>query len=158
MDSSRFIHFTNMVDTTHKCIKRIETSFAPQFGIKSVHMFWLHELKEHPEGLTATELANRRMVDRSLISREMDDLKRAGLVTLKQNGGKSYNARLTLTEKGEEIAAKIEAVALSVQNETSCTISREELVSFYETFEKIRCNLIQIATKLDDKKESTHEQ
>lgn len=158
MDSTRFIHFTNMVDTTHKCIKRIETSFAPQFGIKSVHMFWLHELKEHPEGLTATELANRRMVDRSLISREMDDLKRAGLVTLKQNGGKSYNARLTLTPKGEEIAAKIEAVALSVQNETSCAISREELVSFYETFEKIRGNLIQIATKLDDKKENAHEQ
>ena len=136
MNSKRFIHFTQMVDTTQKCVKRIEASFAPQFGIKSVHLFWLHELGQHPEGLTATELAQRRMVDRSLISREMDEL----------------------TEKGHAIAEQIGHVALAVQNEASGEISEEELLNFYATFEKIRGGLITIAQKLEEKKENGHVQ
>ena len=158
MNSKRFIHFTQMVDTTQKCVKRIEASFAPQFGIKSVHLFWLHELSQHPEGLTATELAQRRMVDRSLISREMDERKRHGLVEAKNDTGKNYNARLLLTEKGHAIAEQIGHVALAVQNEASQEISEEELLNFYATFEKIRDGLITIAQKLEEKKENGHVQ
>ena len=158
MNAIRFIPFTQMVDTTQKCIKRIEASFAPFFGIKSVHIFWLHELNQNPEGLTATELAHRRMVDRSLISREMDDLKRQGLVVARASGKKNYNTRLTLTEKGREIAKKIDEAALSIQQETSANISEEELLGFYATFEKLRDRLITIATKHNEKKENKHEQ
>ena len=157
MDPSRFFHFTQMVDVTQKCIKRIEASFAPRFGVKSVHIFWLHVLRQNPQGLTATELAHRRMVDRSLISREMDDLKRAGLVQTNQEG-KSYNAVLTLTEKGQQIAEQIGEAALAIQHETSNDISEEEIVHFYTTFEKIRDKLIAIAKNTKTEKENNNEQ
>ena len=157
MDSKRFIHFTQVVDTTQKCIKKIEQHFAPLFGVKSVHIFWLHELRMHPEGLTATELANRRMVDRSLISREMDDLKREGLVEAKLCGGKNYNARLRLTAKGNAIAEQIADAALSVQHMASDDITKEELLQFYTTFEKLRDRLIAIATNMD-KEDTAYEQ
>lgn len=157
MDSKRFIHFTQMVDTTQKCVKKIEQHFAPRFGVKSVHIFWLHELRLHPEGLTATELATRRMVDRSLISREMDDLKRQGLVETKLCGGKNYNARLRLTAKGIAIADQIAEDALSVQHMASSDMTAEELLQFYTTFEKIRDRLIAIATNMD-KEDIAHEQ
>lgn len=158
MNAIRFIPFTQMVDTTQKCIKRIEASFAPSFGIKSVHIFWLHELNQNPNGLTATELANRRMVDRSLISREMDDLKQQGLVEAQASGKKNYNTRLTLTDKGREMAKRIDEAAFSIQQETSGHISEEELVGFYTTFEKLRDRLITIATNLNEKKEKEYEQ
>lgn len=145
MNPTRFIHFTQMVDATQKCVKRLELAYAPLFGIKGVHIFWLYELQQHPEGLTATELAKSRMVDRSLISREMDDLKKEGLVESKQSGGRSYNARLSLTDKGREVAERIGEVALSIQNAVSCDISENELISFYATFEKIRNGLVGIA-------------
>lgn len=145
MNPSRFIHFTQMVDTTQKCVKRLELAFAPLFGVKGVHVFWLYELQKHPDGLTAAELAHRRMVDRSLISREMDDLKREGLVEAKTTGGRNYNVRLALTEKGREIATRIGRAALAIQHATSDSLSEEELVAFYTTFEKIRDKLVQIA-------------
>ena len=157
MNPTRFIHFTQMVDTTQKCIKRLELTFAPQFGVKGVHIFWLYELQQHPEGLTATELAHRRMVDRSLISREMDDLKRKGLVEAKTEGGKNYNARLVLTTKGRAIARKIENAALSIQNQASADVTEDELMTFYATFEKIRGRLIGLAQNANDGKDNDDE-
>lgn len=158
MNTMRFIHFTQMVDTTQKCIRRIESAYAPQFGIKSVHIFWLYELKQHPNGLTAAELAKRRLVDRALISREMDVLKKEGLVQAQPCNGKNYNARLQLTEKGRRMATEIGEVALAMQEETSGDITNEELLRFYATFEKIRDRLVTAATRLEEKKGDKNEQ
>ncbi|MBQ8352076.1 MAG: winged helix-turn-helix transcriptional regulator [Clostridia bacterium] len=155
MNPTRFIHFTQMVDTTQKCVRRLELFFAPLFDVKGVHIFWLYELQQHPEGLTAAELAHRRMVDRSLISRELDDLKRKGLIEAKSKGGKNYNTRLVLTDKGKETAKRIGEAALSIQNDTSSDISEEELSRFYATFEKIRDRLMDIAVQLGNETPTT---
>jgi len=144
MAADRFYIFSLLIDGIHKCIHKIKFDFAPDFGVKNVHMFWIYELGEHPEGLTATELAEKNMVSRSLVSRELECLRDNGYVILHENArGKrrNYNSRITLTEKGHQLANHIRQEALSVQSRVNEGISQEELTAFYATLEKLYRNM-----------------
>ena len=76
LENVRFEKFTLLIDGIHKSISKLKIDTAPYLGVKSVHVFWVYELSLHPEGLTAAEIAAVRMVDRSLISREIAALKK----------------------------------------------------------------------------------
>ena len=81
LESLRFEKFTLLIDGIHKCINKIKFDTAPYLGVKSVHVFWVYRLYRHPEGLTAAEIASTSMVDRSLVSREIEMLKKNGYVS-----------------------------------------------------------------------------
>jgi DNA-binding MarR family transcriptional regulator len=113
-----------------------------------VHLFWIYELMAHPDGLTAAALAAKNKVDRSLISREIEELRENGCVEFGEGGGekrKNYNSRIRLTEKGWALGESITEVAMAVQNAADMGVSEEELVSFYRTLEKLNLNLATIA-------------
>ena len=164
MGEFRFLRFIQKLDEMQKTIKRIHLAYAPVFGVKSVHIFWLYELLGHPDGLTAAELAAKRGVDRSLISREIADLKHEGLVEAK-GGVRGYNARLVLTEKGRAAAERIRDLAYGIQCLTDEGIASEELEQFYAVLEKLQKNLTavseltqeQIEAHLQDRKGISHE-
>ena len=141
MEAVRFEKFTLLIDGIHKSINRIKIDTAPYLGVKSVHVFWIYQLSLHPEGLTAAEIAAVSMVDRSLVSREIAALEKGGYVAREETGKKrGYNARITLTERGEELAARITEEAMGVQSKVDEGISEEELASFYLTLEKLYAN------------------
>ena len=141
LESVRFEKFTLLIYGIHKSINKIKFDLAPDLGVKSVHVFWVYELLLHPEGLTSAEIAAVSMVDRSLVSREIETLKREGYVTAEDSGKKrSYNARITLTEKGKELAEKIKSEAIRVQESADVGVTEEELESFYSTLEKLYTN------------------
>ena len=147
LQPARFNRYVLLIDGIQKCIHKIRVEKAPDLGVKSVHVFWIHNLLEHPEGLTATELASKSMVDRSLISREIADLHRRGYVTLGEGSGgkrKNYNARIRLTEQGIALARRINEVAMAVQEQIDVGISEEELISFYATLEKMHRNFLSL--------------
>ena len=144
MAADRFYIFTLLVDGIHKCIHKIKFDFAPDFGVKNVHMFWIYELGEHPDGLTATELAEKNMVSRSLVSRELEWLRDNGYITLQEHARgkrKNYNSRITLTQKGQALADHIRKKALHVQSRVNAGVSEEELTVFYSVLEKLYCNM-----------------
>ena len=141
MEAVRFEKFTLLIDGIHKSINRIKIDTAPYLGVKSVHVFWIYQLSLHPEGLTAAEIAAVSMVDRSLVSREIAALEKGGYVAREETGKKrGYNARITLTERGKELAARITEEAMGVQSKVDEGISEEELASFYQTLEKLYAN------------------
>ena len=141
MEAVRFEKFTLLIDGIHKSINRIKFDTAPYLGVKSVHVFWIYQLALHPEGLTAAEIAAASMVDRSLVSREIAALEKGGYVAREETGKKrSYNARITLTEKGTELAEKITKEAIGVQSRVDEGITEGELESFYSTLEKLYTN------------------
>ena len=153
LESVRFEKFTLLIDGIHKSISKIKFDTAPDLGVKSVHVFWVYELLLHPEGLTAAEIAAVSMVDRSLVSREIETLKRSGYVRAEENGKKrSYNSRYTLTESGVLLAERIKDEALRIQSAASAGISEEELESFYLTLEKLYGNFAALTTEKVDKK------
>ena len=148
MESVRFEKFTLLIDGIHKCIGKIKFDIAPHLGVKSVHVFWIYELSLHPEGLTAAEIASVSMVDRSLVSREIAALLKGGYVMSEDNGKKrNYNSRITLTDKGRELAERITDEATRVQSMVDDGISKEELENFYRTLGKLYGNFASITSQ-----------
>lgn len=147
METVRFEKFTLLIDGIHKCIHKIKVDTAPALGIKSVHVFWLYKLLQHPEGLTPMEIAELSMIDRSLVSREIALLKKNGYVrTEEQTGGKrNYNARLTLTDEGAALSKRIYEIVTDIQRTVDDGVSEEELKSFYATLEKLNKNFAKIS-------------
>ena len=144
----RFESFVLLIDAIHKCINKIKTDIAPESAIKSVHTMWLYELLRNPEGLTATEIANKTMIDRSLVSREISALMREGYVRSASSEGKrNYNSVITLTEKGKALAEEIAVAALEIQNKVSFDVSSDELQIFYSVLERLYSNIERISNK-----------
>jgi len=144
MIAERFYIFTLLIDGIHKCIHRIKFDFAPHFGVKSVHMFWIYELSSHPDGLTSAELAERSRISRSLVSREIERLRENGYVEIQETARgkrKNYSSPIRLTIKGRELADSICAEAMKIQERAGEGISEEELIIFYATLSKFYNNL-----------------
>ena len=148
MIKERFYLFVLRINTISKYINKLKFDFAPHLGVKNVHIFWLYELYIHPEGLTASELAARAMISRSLISREIENLLENGYIRLQMNSTRkriNYNANITLTEKGVELAKNISKKGMEVQARVNRGISQEDLIIFYNTLEKLQNNLKEIS-------------
>lgn len=146
MERERFRRFVLLVEGVHKSVQKIKFNKALGFGVKGVHTLWVYELLRHPDGITASELAAESMIDRSLISRELEPLKEMGYIeTAGDPKKRNYNAKIKLTEKGKEVAENIGDLALDIQLHAGAGISEEELDSFYHTLEKLNKNLLGIA-------------
>lgn len=150
MDKPGYERFVLLIEGMQKNIRKLKLSEAPGFGIKSVHIFWLGHLRANPNGLTAAELAAESMVDRSLISREIEALERAGCVRLLEDG-----RRYVLTEDGMRLSDDIVRKATEVQASVNEGISREELIAFYNTFEKLRDNFDKLLEKPRKKRKTS---
>ena len=142
MDNFRFERFTLLLDGIHKGINKLKDELARSLGVKSVHLLWIYHLWRSGEGLTAAEIAHARKIDRSLVSREIEILAEGGYVTFAEARGRrrKYNARIALTEKGEELARRIAEEAVRIQSSVDEGISSEELEQFYTTLEKLYGN------------------
>ena len=152
MERERFGKFTLLIDNVAKCVNKIKIDTVPYLGIKSVHVFWVWTLYHHPEGLTATDIASKRQVDRSLVSREIVELCADGYIEYVGGTGRrrNYNSRLVLTEKGKDLAKIIFREAMDVQNKADEGISAEELEIFYSVLQRLYDNLLGIAKDRED--------
>jgi DNA-binding MarR family transcriptional regulator len=149
MQTERFHQFVQMIEGIHKSVSKIRMIYAPCLGVKSVHLFWLYELLSHPDGLTASSLAATGKIDRSLVSREIEELCVGGYVEVIGGGGKrrNYNSRIVLTEKGRGLAQTISALGLEIQSEANLDLDEEELAAFYVTLGKLERNLSAVAER-----------
>lgn len=153
MKPERYNEFTLLIEGTHKLIQKIKLDHSKEFGIKGVHVFWLCRLLAQPEGMTSAELASQRMIDRSLVSREIDELLDKGYIQVdKKAVGKrrSYNSIITLTPEGVKVAKKISGLAVEIQNAANEGIRESELVSFYRTLTTIYNNLYDYTEQFDE--------
>ncbi len=146
MENIRFVRFAMLLGGVQKSLQKIKWVNANEIGVKGVHVFWLYELKQHPEGRTASELAADSMVDRSLVSREINALKQRGYVCLdSSSNGKAYNRKIRLTPSGEALAEQIGQIGVRLQEQADRDIAKEDLEIFYATLEKLYRNFLDIA-------------
>lgn len=138
----RFSFFSFKISFLDKCIKSLEADAATRFGVKGVHMFWIYSLYQQPNGMTASEIAKKNNVNRSLVSREIQKLAKADIVYFADEGTESrYNRRILLTERGRAVAREIRRIGLRVQQLTSAGLSEEEIAVFYAVLDKMSENL-----------------
>lgn len=150
MGTERFGKFVLLIDGVHKSVQKLKLKYSPAFGLKGVHSLWMYELLRHPEGMTASELAATSMIDRSLISREIKELKDLDYIKVEGDSSKrNYNMKISLTESGKQVALDVESIALSIQELASVGLEESEIADFYVTLEKIFNNLSKIADESD---------
>ncbi len=134
MEQERFEQFSSLISGIYRDIQKLKTKWTEPLGMKSVHIFWVYLLKNHPEGLTASELSRHSQSNRSLISREIQELITLGYVEAeKSTGHRRYGQKLFLTPSGLEIAQRISQASLEIQNQVNAGIPEEDLIVFYRT-------------------------
>lgn len=148
MNKPRYAKFIILVEGIQKNIQKLKLAKAKSLGVKSVHIFWLSHLLYTARGLTASELARGSMVDRSLVSREIEELISRGLVVL--SGGRRY----VLTEEGRKLAEEINGIVEAVQSEVNLGIDERELDMFYLTLEKMYDNFNTVTKVVKKSKDS----
>ena len=57
--TDRFETFVLTINRIYRCIQRIKDREMEALGLKGSHVMCLFQLRQHPEGLTAAELAER---------------------------------------------------------------------------------------------------
>ena len=137
----RYTQFTAAVANLYKAVQKIERDEMNRHGLKGPHVPCLVTLCGHPEGMTATELADACDKDKAAISRALTELEQAQLIA--RDGG--YRGGIYLTEQGLRIAMDLqERVRLAVELAGRGLTDPERGV-FYQCLAQIEANLAHIA-------------
>ena len=146
METERFEQFNSLISGIYRDIQKLKAKWTEPLGMKSVHIFWVYLLKNHPDGLTATELSQYSQSNRSLVSREIQELIDLGYVCT-QHGTtqRRYGQKLRLTASGEKAANRISEATLEIQNQVNAGIPEEDLVILYRTLGILMKNFHRLA-------------
>lgn len=134
MEIERFEQFNSLISGIYRDIQKLKSKWTEPLGMKSVHIFWVYLLKNHPEGLSATELSQHSQSNRSLVSREIQELIDLGYVQPAQKSSqRRYGQKLQLTDSGQKVAQRISEATLQIQNQVNAGIPEEDLITLYRT-------------------------
>jgi len=134
MEEERFEQFSSLISGIYRDIQKLKTKWTEPLGMKAVHIFWVYLLKNHPEGLTASELSRHSQSNRSLVSREIQELIDLGYVQTEKNAGhRRYGQKLILTSSGQDVAKRISDASLEIQNRVNAGIPEADLIVLYRT-------------------------
>ena len=146
METERFEQFNSLISGIYRDIQKLKTKWTAPLGMKSVHIFWVYLLKNHPEGLSATELSQHSQTNRSLVSREIQELIDLGYVYVESSAKKNrYGQKFRLTEIGSEAADRISAATLAIQKSVNAGIPEEDLITLYRTLGILMKNFHRLA-------------
>ena len=153
MEAERFEQFSSLISGIYRDIQKLKTKWTEPLGMKSVHIFWVYLLKNHPEGLTASELSRHSQSNRSLVSREIQELMNLGYVQAdKHTSVRRYGQKLRLTEAGQQIASRISEASLQIQNQVNAGIPEEDLLVLYRTLGIIMNNFHRLTEQTTEDK------
>lgn len=148
----RFKTFTVLIAKISRNIKKIKNQEMAEYGLRSVHVTCLYYLYS-AESLTATELCELCEEDKATISRGLDFLEENGYVVCETKIGKRYKSPLLLTEKGAEVAKKINDKIDFVLDEVCIDLDEAQRAEFYRSLAVISDSLELCAKGLQEAKE-----
>ena len=150
MDKARFIKFSALLNSAEKSISRMKHKKMDSYGLDNAHTLCICVLAESEEGLTKSALASLCGVDKAQISRVVRALQKKNLIGA-PNGEKTYKQKYTLTEDGRNVANEIGSLILEINSYVSDSIPKEQIQSFYATFEMICENLVKAEKIFEEK-------
>lgn len=142
----RFETFMIKMNQINRNIQIIKNREMEEYGLKGTHVMCLYQLKQHAEGLTATELATLCGEDKAAISRSLSTIESKGMISFTDvEGRKRYRTVITLTEQGKKVCDKISQKIDELLQTYSNGISDEDREVFYRVFTVIADNLQEIS-------------
>lgn len=148
MVEERFEQFSSLISGIYRDIQKLKARWTEPLGMKSVHIFWVYLLKNYPEGLTASELSRHSQSNRSLVSREIQELMDMGYIqTATAAAHRRYGQKLILTQSGLEVAQRISNASLEIQNQVNAGIPEADLITLYRTLGTLMENFHRLTEK-----------
>jgi len=139
----RFERFSAAISDITRCWHKLAAQEMEKYGLKGSYVMYLICMYHHPEGVTATQLAELTARDKSDVSRAMTSMEKQGLVSKDDSQGR-YRALLRLTEKGISAARYIRRRACIGVHFAGQGIDVQRRDLFYETLECVAENLQRI--------------
>lgn len=144
--NKRFETFTVLINRISRNIRKIKNQEMAEYDLRSSHISCLYHLYQSC-GLTATDLCERCEEDKATVSRSLDYLENKGYLTSKAKSAKRYKSPLILTEKGMEIAKKVDDKVTRILEKISKELTEEERLQFYRSLSIISNGLDKIANR-----------
>lgn len=106
--NQRFDDFVTGITVCYKYIQKIKSVAVNEMGLKGTHVMCMYHLRNHPEGLTASQLCALCAEDKAAVSRTVSFLRGQGYVY--SEGPKNYRAELHLTEAGQAVTDRFDDI------------------------------------------------
>ena len=145
MMNERFQVFVTAITQIYRCIQKLKSQEMADLGLKGTHVMCLYQLQQHPEGLTAVQLAQACEEDKAAISRSVAELRELGLVESPAGGIRRYRMPIRLTEKGLQATDQMHDKIIDSVMAGGHGYSEEEREIFYRVLLRVSENL-QIAS------------
>ena len=137
--NQRFDAFVTGITVCYKFIQRIKAAEVTDLGLKGAHVMCMFYLKQHPEGLTASQLCSLCAEDKAAISRTVSFLKDRAYIF--SDGPKNYRAIHRLTEAGRAVADQFDALIADWVSAGGSGLNDQERRDFYHGLSLIANNL-----------------
>ena len=139
---SRYSKFTTLISNINRAINHIKSEEMQQFGLKSFHVSCLYYIYKFEDGLTASELCSLCEEDKGAISRSIDLLINNGFIMYENDDNKKkYRAKLFLTDKGKEVAERVNKITENAVEIGSKGLTDKEREIMYKCLDIISNNL-----------------
>ena len=123
---------------------RMAPKLAPlgfQLKLRKVELDILYFLSRSDTGDTARDIIESRNMSKAHISKSVDNLRRTGCVTLREDTADRRCMHLCLTEKGKAFAADYATVVRRIGRQLMAGITLQEKQAIRSAMEKIRRNI-----------------
>ena len=147
----RFQSFMTGITVCYKHLQKIKSTEMTEYGLKGSHVMCLFFLHQNEGGLTAAQLCQLCAEDKAAISRNLSSLHEKGLISIEKT--KKYRALITLTEKGKEIAVRLDGLIDQWVSFGGDGLNDSDRVAFYRGLDIISNNLREGAEGLANKGE-----
>ena len=137
----RFSQFCTSIASIQRSILKIERTEMAKYGLKGPHANCLVAMARYPEGITAARLCDICDKDKAAISRTVSELENAGMVLRQDPEGKRYRSVLRLSEKGKEIANRVNDMVLLAVAKASDGYDKEKQQVFARVLNLVAGNL-----------------
>ena len=137
----RFSQFCTSIASIQRSILKIERVEMAKYGLKGPHANCLVAMARYPEGITAARLCDICDKDKAAISRTVSELEDAGMVLRQDPEGKRYRSVLRLSEKGKEIANRVNDMVLLAVAKASEGYDKEKQQVFARVLNLVAGNL-----------------
>ena len=135
--------FTKNILIIYKGLQKVSKNALQKYDLKSNHTMCPFYLMQNPKGLTATQLSEKIGIDKAAISRLLPQLIKSGYLEYCDfDGGKKYNVRMMLTEKGKVIARDLDRLISEYVYKFSTGVSKENIIVMYCSLKTIAANII----------------
>jgi DNA-binding MarR family transcriptional regulator len=140
VEQDRLETFMAHVTGAARSITKIKARGMSSYNLGSTHTACLRVLFKSKNGLTRTQLTKKCELDKSQISRVINELEEKGYVT-ETSETTGYKRKISLTPEGIQITEEINRLVIAINDSVSGEISPEEIETFYRVFGKICTNL-----------------